>query len=139
MAKLLLLLLLILAPLTNAYATDAELHCLTKNVYYEARGESRKGMLAVALVTLNRAEDPRYPDSICGVVYQKSQFSWTATPIKGKINEAHWRKAFEAALEAYMNRDILGNFKATHFHNTFVAPNWNLRKVGQIGNHIFYR
>lgn len=51
---------------------------------------------------------------------------------------SQWRLSQEAALEAYMNRDILGNFKATHFHNTTVNPRWKLRKVAKISNHIFY-
>jgi len=139
MVKWILSLILLLAPISNIHAVDAELYCLTKNVYYEARGESRQGMLAVALVTLNRTEDIRFPKSICGVVYQKKQFSWTAKPINVKVNEKQWRTAFEASLEAYMNRDVLGKFKATHFHNTYVSPGWNLRRVTQIGNHIFYK
>lgn len=138
MVKWILSLILILAPIGNIHAIDSELYCLTKNVYHEARGEPRQGMLAVALVTLNRVDDKRFPSSICGVVYQKNQFSWTAKPIRVKINDKHWRKAFEASLEAYMDRNILGKFKATHFHNTFVSPRWKLRKVAQIGNHIFY-
>lgn len=117
---------------------DNELFCLTQNVYYEARGESRAGKIAVALVTLNRIDDKRYPSTICGVVFQKKQFSWTTSYNKGGINMPQWRLSQEAALEAYMNRDILGNFKATHFHNTTVNPRWKLRKVAKISNHIFY-
>lgn len=117
---------------------DNELFCLTQNVYYEARAEPRAGKLAVALVTLNRTEDKRFPSTICGVVFQKKQFSWTTSYNKGGINMPQWRLSQEAALEAYMNRDILGNFKATHFHNTTVNPRWKLRKVAKISNHIFY-
>lgn len=118
---------------------DNELFCLTQNVYYEARGESRAGKIAVALVTLNRMDDKRYPSTICGVVFQKKQFSWTASYNKGGINMTQWRQSQEAALEAYLDRSILGNFKATHFHNNKVNPRWKLRKVATINNHIFYR
>lgn len=128
-----------LVPISSIHAIDTELHCLTKNVYYEAGGETRDGMLAVALVTLNRTEDTRFPSSICGVVYQKKQFSWTAKHNKVKINEKQWKIALEASNEAYINRDTLGVFKATHFHNTYVRPKWKLRRVAKIGNHIFYK
>lgn len=115
-----------------------ELFCLTQNVYYEARSESRAGKLAVALVTLNRTNDKRYPPTVCEVVYQKKQFSWTTSYNKGGINMEQWKASQEAALAAYMDREILGRFKATHFHNLKVNPKWNLRKVAKIGNHIFY-
>ena len=49
---------------------DAEWQCLTKAVYFEARGESLKGQFAVAEVVLNRKDNPNYPHSICGVVNQ---------------------------------------------------------------------
>lgn len=108
-------------------------------MYYEARGEPRAGKIAVALVTINRVDDKRYPSTICGVVFQKKQFSWTVSYNKGGINMKQWRQSQEAALEAYMDRGILGNFKATHFHNSQVNPRWKLRKVATINNHTFYR
>ena len=49
---------------------EDELHCLAKNVYHEARGESKAGKLAVAHVTLNRVHSDEFPDTVCGVVYQ---------------------------------------------------------------------
>lgn len=116
-----------------------EFDCLARNVYYEARAEPRAGKLAVALVTLNRTEDKRYPKSICGVVYQKHQFSWTKNYSRTKLNARQWQESKDAAMEAFMNRRILGKFNATHFHNTSVSPNWGLTKVAKINNHIFYQ
>ena len=64
-------------------ARDAALQCLALNVYWEARSEPMQGQLAVAAVTLNRVNDPRFPDDICDVVRQggevrkhRCQFSW---------------------------------------------------------------
>jgi spore germination cell wall hydrolase CwlJ-like protein len=130
---------LVLFPL-SLKAIDKEFECLAKNVYYESRGEPHKGQLAVALVTLNRVEDPRYPKSICGVVYQKHQFSWTKNYKlqRSNVNQDQWKKAREVAMQAYMDRDILGHFNATHFHNASVSPRWKLRKVAKINNHTFY-
>lgn len=116
-----------------------DIDCLAYNVYYEARGESAKGKLAVALVTLNRVDNGNYPNSICKVVFQKKQFSWTSKISRAKINANEWKASKEAALEAYMNKDMYKKFKATHYHNLTVNPNWGLQKVAKIGNHIFYK
>ena len=137
MVKLLLALLLMLPPLT-LQAIDQEFDCLVRNVYQEARSEPYKGKLAVALVTINRTKSERFPSTMCGVVYQKSQFSWTKNYSKVKVNPVQWQQSKDAAIEAYMNNNILGNFYATHFHNISVNPKWKLRKIAQIGNHIFY-
>lgn len=128
-----------LNPYVPSNAEDTEINCLIRNVYYEARGESVKGQLAVALVTLNRVDSKVYPASICDVVYQKYQFSWTKLPKLSKINPAAWVRAEKSAKLAYSNRNILGSFKATHFHSNKVLPGWNLNKVATIGNHIFYK
>lgn len=140
MRKTLVSLLLALAPIT-VVPQNPKLECLTANVYYEARGEPLAGKLAVALVTLNRVASNKYPNSICEVVYQKHQFSWTARLPSKKINSKLWRQASDAAVKAYLNPKILGVFKATHFHNSTVKPKWSykLKFVKQIGNHIFYK
>src|SRR4030095_8063208 len=69
-----------LAELVRKYAasvaTDGELACLAGAVYFEARGESLEGQLAVAEVVLNRAASGRYPSTLCGVITQRSQFSF---------------------------------------------------------------
>lgn len=53
-----------------------QMHCLAKNIYFEARGESREGKIAVANVTVNRVESSRYPDSVCEVVHQAVYSRW---------------------------------------------------------------
>lgn len=122
----------------QSVALDKELQCLAANVYFEARGEPFKGKVAVALVTLNRQDSGKYPKSICSIVYQKNQFSWTRKYSRIRTNTQQWEDSKVAALTALMDRDYLGRFVATHFHNTQVRPNWNLRRVAKIGNHIFY-
>jgi spore germination cell wall hydrolase CwlJ-like protein len=114
-----------------------ELQCLADNIYYEARGESFKGKLAVAVVTLNRVGLPQYSSSICGVVYQKNQFSWTRTKLK--ITDFYaWTDSLLAANMAMEDSKVLGNFEATHYHSTDINPGWKLRKVAKIGKHQFY-
>ena len=60
-----------------------EARCLAENIYHEARNQGTAGWLAVAAVTLNRVTDDRFPDSICGVVFQsETRESWRT---KGKV------------------------------------------------------
>ena len=66
----------LVSTIPTAGQLSDELHCLAGAVYFEARGEPLEGQLAVAQVIVNRAEDRRFPSSYCGVVYQRSQFSF---------------------------------------------------------------
>jgi len=128
-----------------------DIRCLQQNIYYEARGEGSRGMQAVAEVTLNRANDPRFPRTVCGVVQQRAkgvcQFSWVCT--KGPHSRPSLRRpadvdAWEAAGRiAHMVFDgtierIVGN--ATHFHTTSVRPSWakRIERIARVGAHIFY-
>ena len=61
----------------NTQIYSAEDHvCMAKNIYFEARNESLQGKMAIALVTLQRVKDYRYPNTVCDVVYENKQFSW---------------------------------------------------------------
>lgn len=118
-----------------------ELHCLALNVYHEARSEPDEGKFAVARVTLNRVQSPRYPNSICEVVWQRRQFSWTRD---GRSDMPYNRDAWKEALwVATITRDfnplsMVG--RATHYHAIYVQPMWaaSHRRIRQIGKHIFY-
>ena len=123
---------------SNAQVT--EFKCMLKNIYHEARGEGVEGMQAVALVTLNRAK--QQDKTVCEVVYQRKQFSWTNTtkgrnkPITGNIDTVH---AVASQAIAGVLTDITSG--ATHYHTTKVKPVWRraLDEVVVINNHIFYR
>ena len=120
---------------------DPELRCLAGAVYFESRGESLAGQLAVAHVIINRAESGRFPASYCGVVLQRSQFSFVRHGKMPKIREssAQWRNALAIAQIA---RDDGWKTKAPgalFFHARYVSPRWRKTRVAQIDNHIFYR
>ncbi len=120
---------------------DAETQCLAGTIYFESKGETLSGQLAVGRVVLNRVASPRFPNSICGVVYQRSQFSFVRSGKMPRINTASnaWRNAVAIAQIA---RDELwkNNAKgALFFHAARVSPGWRLTRVAQIDNHIFYR
>ena len=121
-------------------ATNAELMCLAKNIYYEARGEPLHGKVAVAQVTLNRVTHrTEFDASICQVVYAKRQFSWTHEKHKPPSGIA-WQEAQLIAKAVLDGSAYIPHFKALYFHNLTVQPKWNQTKklVARIGNHIFY-
>lgn len=123
-----------------------EVECLAKNIYFEAGGEPYAGKVAVAEVTLNRVRSGGYPNTVCGVVYQKTkgtcQFSWVCEGKKRvNIRAASWRESMKISqnfLVAKRESDIVGNAKFFHAH--YVDPNWSRTKtfVKRIGNHLFY-
>lgn len=149
---------------------NQQAYCLAMNIYHEARGDNLAGKYAVADVVINRVESTRYPNTVCEVVMQgpvreswktrqdpdlpdserkynpvrnKCQFSWWCdgrddTP----YNMDRWRESQEIA---YMIL-VMGNYRgiaegATHYHATYVNPNWNrnMQHVGRIGEHLFFR
>ena len=134
--------------MTGARDQSRDLECLTQAVYYEARGEGRDGMKAVAQVVLNRARHPAFPKTICGVVFQGSnrstgcQFSFTCNgAMRGRVNQSAWNRARDVASAALSGNAYAPVGSATHFHTTAVRPSWrnNLVRVSSIGDHVFYR
>lgn len=115
--------------------------CLALNIYHEARGEPLNGQYAVAMVTLNRLKSRHYPNSVCGVVLQSRQFSWTHD---GKSDQPTDFKAWKLAYNlAY--RFIEGGFlvpwmaSVTHYHRDDITVWWpRLRVSFVIGRHVFY-
>ncbi len=134
--------------LDGALDQSRDLECLTQAVYYEARGEGRDGMKAVAQVVLNRARHPAFPKTVCAVVYQGAnrgsgcQFSFTCNgAMRGAVNRSAWNRAREVATKALSGQVFSAVGNATHFHTTAVSPSWrnNLIRVNQVGDHLFYR
>ncbi len=134
-----------LAALVDDYAgtetPDEEAECLARAVYYESKGEPLTGQLTVAEVIINRSRSGRFPNSICGVVRQASQFSFVRrgvipTPPQGARD---WRIAVAIAQIAIQDLADGGAPNALFFHARHVNPRWRLTRVATIGNHIFYR
>ena len=118
-----------------------ELACLAGAIYFEAKGETLAGQLAVGRVIVARAKSGRFPASYCGVVYQRSQFSFIRGQSMPAINKAGraWTEAARIARIAHE-----GSWKspvegALFFHAARVSPNWRLTRLARIDNHIFYR
>jgi len=123
--------------------------CLANAVYFEARGESVRGQIAVAQVVMNRVFSPFYPNDVCGVVYQNAnrhnacQFTFACDGIPDIVTEPDaWERAKRIA------RDMLDGklwmpevSKSTHYHAYWVRPDWvnEMKKVYKLGVHTFYR
>jgi spore germination cell wall hydrolase CwlJ-like protein len=137
-----------LERLSSAVATELvgnELQCLTKAVYYEARGEPTQGKAAVAWVIVNRVTQGFAP-SICEVVHQGEgtttcQFSFVCEPVRAPVNSSLFdrcrRIAYDVLIRRMYSNVVPG---AINFHAESVEPGWtNLKVIKQIGTHIFYK
>jgi len=123
--------------------------CLAEAIYFEARGEPALGQIAVAQVILNRAFSGRYPNTVCGVVYQNShrhlacQFTFACDGVRDVVREPDmWERARKIAAEMLDGKLWLPEVgKATHYHARYVHPGWvrEMKKMYKLGVHIFYR
>ena len=133
----------LVSTIPTAGQLSEELHCLAGAVYFEARGEPLEGQLAVAQVIVNRAEDRRFPSSYCGVVYQRSQFSFVKGGRMPKVRtgSAAWKRAEAIARIAHLGLWDSKAGDALFFHANYVRPRWSHRKVAlaTIDTHVFYR
>lgn len=123
--------------------------CLAEAVYFEARGEAVRGQIAVAQVVLNRAFSGKYPDSVCGVVYQNKhrhmacQFSFACDNHPEVIREPDMydraQKIAKASLDGQLWLPEVG--KSTHYHAYWVRPGWvsEMKRMYKTGVHTFYR
>jgi spore germination cell wall hydrolase CwlJ-like protein len=126
-----------------------QLDCLTRNIYWEAASEPFEGKVAVAQVTLNRVESGKFPNTVCGVVYQKNvvyervvcQFSWFCEGTH-KVRAIHaplYKESEEVAKRVLFEGFRLPSLKnAMYYHADYVNPGWKLPRIEKIGRHIFY-
>ncbi|KRR26745.1 hydrolase [Bradyrhizobium lablabi] len=123
--------------------------CLAEAVYFEARGEAVRGQIAVAQVVLNRAFSGKYPETVCGVVYQNKhrhlacQFTFACDNNKDVIREPDmWERAKKIAKAMLDGQLWLPEVdKSTHYHAYWVRPSWvnEMKKMYKTGVHTFYR
>jgi spore germination cell wall hydrolase CwlJ-like protein len=154
------------ASIVEAYAADKyvptvkrlrhsqdEVLCLAQAIYHEARGESEAGQVAVINVIVNRAMSKRYPNTLCGVIFQNADngryrcqftFACDGRSDMGRERKA-WTRSVKMAEAAYREfakgkrPGVLPN-TAMYYHTTAVAPKWShtFRRVAAIGSHVFY-
>ena len=129
------------AQLRSSDAGSRELECLAGAIYFESKSESLKGQLAVGHVIANRAASGRFPSSYCGVVYQRSQFSFVRGGKMPRIARSglQWKNAVAIAQIVDQKLQPTPVSKALFFHARRVSPGWRLTRVATLGNHVFYR
>lgn len=132
----------VVSQLRSSDAGSHELECLATGVYFESKSEPLAGQLAVGKVIANRAQSGgRFPPSYCGVLFQRGQFSFVHGRSLPSVprTSLQWRTAVAIAkiVDEHLKDSGVGN--ALFFHARYVSPNWHLKRVAAIGNHIFYR
>ena len=141
---------------------QVESYCLAQNIYHEARNQPTAGQLAVASVTINRVNDPRFPNTICDVVMEgphrpswkgtgemipvrnRCQFSWYCDGKSDRINDMETFDNIFLFTSGLVNGTITlldVTDGATHYHADYVKPAWAKTKTKtiEIEDHIFYR
>ena len=132
---------LVIAMQSNASIPPADMVCMARNIYHEARGEDYEGQLAVGYVTINRTEAAGFGSTICQTVYQDGQFSWTQDGLSDVIED--W-DAFNTAM--WISVDVFLGYApdptggATYYFNPHKSsPIWALsfNVTADIGAHRF--
>jgi spore germination cell wall hydrolase CwlJ-like protein len=135
--------------LTDEKVRAKEEKCLAEVIYFEARGEAVRGQIAVAQVVMNRVFSGKYPNTVCGVVYQNKhrhmacQFTFACDNYADVIREPDmWERAkkiSKAMLDGQIWLPEVG--KSTHYHAYYVHPSWvhEMTKLWKFGVHTFYR
>ena len=114
--------------------TESDLILLARLIYCEARGESRRGMIAVANVVLNRASQRN--KTIAQVIHRNGQFDGVYTKQFKRYNN-ETLEAARVALQGYkvISDDVL------YFYNPKTSTDraWisKLKTYEVIGNHNF--
>jgi spore germination cell wall hydrolase CwlJ-like protein len=133
-------------PVGEGPLNDA-ITCLSRTIYWEARGEGAAGMEAVANVVMNRLGHEGFPNTICEVVRQGSeqgacQFSWWCD---GRSDDAEEDKSYAIAKEIArkaLNRQLTDRTGgALYFHQREATPSWSAEyiKTVEVGEHVFYK
>ena len=131
----------LVAAQTSSDEMSSEMRCLAGAIYFESKGETLPGQLAVGRVIVNRARSQRFPDSYCGVVFQRSQFSFVRGRQMPKISQrSHaWQTAVAIAQIADSGSWRSKAEGALFFHAARVSPRWRLTRIARVDDHIFYR
>ncbi len=133
----------LVATMPRDATLSREMECLAGAIYFESRGEPLAGQLAVGQVIINRSESGSFPSDYCGVVFQRSQFSFVHGGTMPRIDRgsAAWHRASAIARIAHEGLWDGQASNALYFHARSVHPSWSRTKIAlaTIDSHIFYR
>lgn len=136
---------LILSAFLNSGQVDAQYHCAAQIAYHEARGEaSYAGRALPTTIAANRVLDSRFPNTMCGVMKQRNQFTFVSNGLHlmAPMEYDTWKKSQAIAktvMETEVENNSVGLGGALYFQ-TLNTPKWSprLREVGRIGNHKYF-
>lgn len=122
------------------------LMCLATAIFFEARDQSITGQEMVAEVVMNRVAHEKFPDTVCGVVFQDKAFSFTHDGLSDNMfqyDTYYDRIAVEVAMKIgqdYLHNEVRLGSVSTHYHTVNVSPYWKdfFTVDGVVGDHIFY-
>jgi len=135
-----------LDPAGKAPLDDA-LTCLSRTIYWEAKGGGKADMEAVANVVLNRTGHGGFPDTVCGVVKQGQaqkhcQFSWWCDGRSDHVEEkTRYDLAKEIARRA-LNQQLSDRTRgAMYFHDRRASPSWakHYIRTAETDEFVFYK
>ena len=114
--------------------------CLSILVFMEARSEPLVGKYAVMEVVHNRSKHHNYPNTYCGVVKQKGQFSWYkgSNSLKPpKYEKEAWDESVKVAKIFYTNKT---NYTkgSLFFNHKNIGVRFGKTLKCKIGNHVFF-
>lgn len=130
------------AQLRTTETGNHQLDCLATGIYFESKSEPLAGQLAVGKVIANRTKSGgRFPDTYCGVLFQRGQFSFVHGHSLPMVSHAskQWQTAVAVAKIVDQNLKESEAGDALFFHARYVTAAWHAKRVASIGNHIFYR
>lgn len=135
------------APDVPVQSVRHEQECMALAMYWEARGEGRRGMTAVGWTILNRVHSADFPSTPCEVVYEGGerrgcQFSFYCDGRSDRPrNWRSWQQAMQIAGELLAGKRNDPTRGALYFHSTRIGSAWHSRRprTARIGGHVFYR
>ena len=110
-------------------------YLLARAIHGEARGEPYVGKVAVGAVILNRVRNPKFPNTIAGVIYQPLAFTAVAD---GQINLTPDKDSIRAARDALNGWDP--TYGCLYYWNPAIATSkwiWSRKITLKIGKHWF--
>ncbi len=128
-------------------SVDDAITCLSRTIYWEAKGGGPADMEAVAEVVLNRLGHDGFGDTVCAVVKQDAhkkncQFSWWCDGRPDQVvEEDRYVEAKEVARKA-LNQQIKDRTHgALYFHDRRLSPASFKRyvKIAETDKFVFYR
>ena len=119
---------------------SSDLRCLATAIYHEAGHRGLDGQLAVGRVIIARTKSGRFPTSYCGVVMQRSQFSFVRHHRLPHIDakSKYWKNAVAVAEIAHEGRLQSRAEGALFFHSATINPRWKRSRIAEVDGNVFY-